>query len=92
MMSLALHFGTSSVALESDSTLMPYLGRGTTYFWGICMLLVPLVILFHQYQQAIDWRMVRTTLWVYLAVLFVYLFVHALRTPWKLDAERAETG
>jgi hypothetical protein len=60
-------------------------------FWGIFMFLAPLAVLFLRQHQAIDWGMVHTTLWIYLSVFLLYLCVQAVRTPWKLDADRAAT-
>ena len=60
-------------------------------FWGIFVFLAPLVGLYLWKHTAIEWGLVYTTVWIYLGVFFLYLCVHAVRTPWKLDADRAAT-
>lgn len=58
-------------------------------FWGIFVFLAPLVGLYLWQHTAIEWGLVYTTVLIYLGIFFLYLCVHAVRTPWKLDAERA---
>jgi hypothetical protein len=58
-------------------------------FWGIFVFLAPLIGLYLWQHTAIDWGLVYTTMLIYLVVFFLYLCVHAVRTPWKLDVDRA---
>lgn len=36
-----------------------------------------------------DWAVIETTGWIYLALFIVYAAYHVIRTPWKLDEDRA---
>jgi len=86
---------------SSDGTFLEYVSRvlkrlnkdaaswaRDNIFWGIVMLLAPLAVLYWQ-QKTIDWGLVQTTLWIYLAAFVIYLCIHLIRTPWKLDVDRA---
>jgi hypothetical protein len=56
--------------------------------WAVVMLIAPPVAAYLQRGTEIDWKMIRTTLWIYGAVFCIYVFVHVLRTPWRLERER----
>ena len=55
---------------------------------GIAAIAPPIVLYFRRLGDPPDWRLLRTTLWIYLLLFCIYLAFHAIRIPWKLDAER----
>ena len=58
-------------------------------FWGLVVLLIPpIAVVVHNSTARVDWDIIKTTLWLYLFSLLVYGFVHAIRTPWRIDQER----
>lgn len=78
---------------SSDGTFLEYVSRvlkrlnkdaaswaRDNIFWGIVMLLAPLAVLYWQ-QKTIDWGLVQTTLWIYLAAFVIYLCIHLNHTP-----------
>lgn len=59
-------------------------------FWGIAVLIIPpIVAVIRNRSASLDWEMVKLTLWLYLIALVIYLLVHFIRTPWKLDQKWA---
>ena len=58
-------------------------------FWGLLVLILPALIVHFQHRDfSVDWHLIVTTLYAYAGLLVVYLVVHAIRTPWKLDSEK----
>jgi hypothetical protein len=59
--------------------------------WAAMMaVLPPIVAYLRDPNQSVDWLLLRTTLWLYVAVLVVYIAINFFRSIWKLDTERAE--
>jgi hypothetical protein len=55
--------------------------------WGLVMALAPPIAAFLLHRTAIDWPLFLTTIWIYIAALFVYLLIHTIRAPWKLHRQ-----
>ncbi|MGC2161995.1 MAG: hypothetical protein WA634_08820 [Silvibacterium sp.] len=56
--------------------------------WAALMAVLPAItVYFRSPQHSIDWTMIRAALWLYLAVLTIYLLIHGLRAARKLDSE-----
>lgn len=55
--------------------------------WGVFVLIVPPIAAYWRLhgKYAVDWELLKTTLYLYGIVLAIYLFVHLVRTPWKLN-------
>lgn len=54
------------------------------------MLVAPAVgVYLRERRHDIDWTMIRTAVWLYLATFIVYGFVYSIKTVGKLDSERA---
>lgn len=58
---------------------------------GGIALVPPVFAYWRDRGHPIDWEVVTTTSWMYIAVFAVYVICHIVGTAWKLDNERAET-
>jgi hypothetical protein len=55
-----------------------------------CMIFLPVLgVWVRDRNHAIDWDILKTTLWLYLIAFGFYTLVHAALTAWKLDSDRA---
>jgi hypothetical protein len=61
--------------------------RDNIAFAGFMFLAPTVAVYIHDRNHSIDWDLIRTTLWIYLGALTIYLGYHAIRTPWKLSLE-----
>jgi hypothetical protein len=65
-----------------------------TFHWqtigvGCAVVFIPAIVASrHLLDRSIDWVLVRTTLWIYLAIAVVYGAIQFFRSIWKLDLER----
>jgi len=57
---------------------------------GFFLLITPLIAALLVYGVAIDWKVARTTIVMYVVVFVVYWTFHFFRAAWKLDVNRLE--
>ncbi len=70
-------------ALAIDAT--PW-ARDNIGFAGVMALSPLAAVWIRDPHHSIDWAVVRTTLWLYLAASLIYLAYYCARTAWRLDA------
>jgi hypothetical protein len=64
--------------------------RDNILWASVMVVLPPVAVYLRDPNRSIEWVTVKTTLWLYLAVLVVYVAVYLVKSVWKLDKERAE--
>jgi hypothetical protein len=57
---------------------------------GVMAVLPPVVAFLKDPGYVVDWKLLKTTLVLYVVLIVIYLVIQALRTPWELDTEIAE--
>jgi hypothetical protein len=58
-------------------------------FWDIAVLIIPpIVAAIRNKATSPDWETIKLALWFYGAVFAIYVLVHIVRTPWKVDQDR----
>jgi hypothetical protein len=63
-------------------------------FWGTVVLVVPPLAVWIKNRgnnaTSLDWETVKTTLYLYALVLSGYIFIHGVRTPWKVHQDQEQ--
>lgn len=81
------YYGRFLARLRKDAT--PW-ARDNIGFAALMLVAPPLAVYLRDPSHPIDWGLVKTTLWIYLVALGIYVGYHAVRTPWKLSLEPAK--
>jgi hypothetical protein len=55
------------------------------------LVLPPTIAFLRDPHQHIDWELIKTTLWLYLAVFVIYVISKVIKTAWKLDGQHLTT-
>jgi hypothetical protein len=90
--------------MDNPNTFFNYYGRFFKKFWedfvdwprdnivvaGIAAIAPPLVLYLRNTHLSPDWELLKTTLWVYLALLSAYTILQLIRIPWKIDREQSQ--
>lgn len=56
---------------------------------AIAVFFPPIIMYIKNPQAAIDWELLKTSLWLYLILLGIYTLIHLICIPWKIDNQKS---